>query len=308
MLDDQHFCVDLFGEQYEEKAKVFKSLFRIFASEFRQGNDSPLNEFLSACAHGNIRLALELFRDFLKSGYTGVDEMVSAKGGRWKLKIHQVLKPVMIPYRFFYEESQSSIPNLFQIRSKSNGSHFTGMRILHKLADGIDPSNPFYISISELKDFFSENFNMVEDLEKNLDVFLKWDLIESNNRVDFYCEAVDSLKITTYGLYIFNVLSSFFTYIELVSTDCGIFNEAKAHEMVELSNEDFRLFNARKRLERIRTRIAKAEAFISYLEAEEEQELNFFGPHFQRFTPKIRASFEIEKQEVLNSAQKKRNR
>lgn len=308
MLEDRDFCIQLFGEKFDEKAKVFKILFRIFSNEFRQGNDSPLNEFLSACAHGNIRLALELFRDFLKSGYTGVDEMVSAKGGLWKLKIHQVLKPVMIPYRFFYEESQSSIPNLFQIRSKSNGSHFTGMRILQKLADGIDPSNPFYISISELKDYFSENFNMVEDLEKNLDVFLKWDLIESNNRIDYYCEAVDSLKITTYGLYIFNVLSSFFTYIELVSTDCGIFNEAKAHEMVELSNEDFRLFNARKRLERIRTRIAKAEAFISYLECEEEQELNFFGPNLQRFTPKIRASFEIEKQEVLNSAQKKRNR
>lgn len=309
MLNSDEFCTELFDEtQKKRKADIFKKLFLIFANEFKQGNDSPLNDFLSACAHGNIRLALELFRDFLKSGYTNVDEMVSAKGGLWTLKIHQVLKPVMIPYRFFYEESQSSIPNLFQIRSKSNGSHFTGMRILHKLSDGIDPSNPFYVSISELKDYFSETFNMVEDLEKNLDVFLKWDLVESNNRIDYYCEAVDSLKITTYGLYIFNILSSFFTYIELVSTDCGIFNESKANEMVELSNEDFRLFNARKRLERIKTRISKADAFIEYLEREEEQELEYFGEHLQRFTPKIRSSFEVEKEEVLRSASKKRNR
>lgn len=309
MLNSEEFCAELFDEaQKRRKADIFKKLFLIFANEFKQGNDSPLNDFLSACAHGNIRLALELFRDFLKSGYTNVDEMVSAKGGLWTLKIHQVLKPVMIPYRFFYEESQSSIPNLFQIRSKSNGSHFTGMRILHKLSDGIDPSNPFYVSISELKDYFSETFNMVEDLEKNLDVFLKWDLVESNNRIDYYCEAVDSLKITTYGLYIFNILSSFFTYIELVSTDCGIFNESKVNEMVELSNEDFRLFNARKRLERIKTRISKADAFIEYLEREEEQELEYFGEHLQRFTPKIRSSFEVEKEEVLRSASKKRNR
>ncbi|QEY71498.1 hypothetical protein [Pseudomonas denitrificans (nom. rej.)] len=308
MLERDDFCDEFFGEKEKEhKIDVFKKLFRIFQNEFRQGNNSPLNDFLSACAHGNIRLALELFRDFLKSGYTSVDEMVSSKT-IWKLKIHQVLKPLMIPYRFFYEESQSSIPNLFQIRSKSNGSHFTGMRILHKLSDGIDPSNPFYVSISEFKDYFSENFNMIEDLEKNLDIFLKLDLVESNNRLDFYCDAVDSIKITTYGLYIFNILSSFFTYIELISTDCGIFNEAKAHEMVSLSNEDFRLFTARKRLERVRTRISKAEAFISYLEKEEEQELEYFGAHLPKFTQKIRESFDIEKEEVLRSAQRPRNR
>lgn len=308
MLARKDFCNEFFGAQdREHKVEVFKKLFRIFKNEFRQGNDSPLSDFLSACAHGNIRLALELFRDFLKSGYTSVDEMVSART-IWKLKIHQVLKPVMIPYRFFYEESQSSIPNLFQIRSKSNGSHFTGMRILHKLSDGIDPSNPFYISISEFKDYFSENFNMIEDLEKNLDIFLKLDLVESNNRLDFYCDAVDSIKITTYGLYIFNILSSFFTYIELISTDCGFFNESKAHEMVSLSNEDFRLFTARKRLERVKARISKAETFIAYLEKEEDQELEFYGVHLHRFTPKIRESFELERVEVLRSAQRPRNR
>ncbi|MGL6521644.1 hypothetical protein ACSZNC_11465 [Aeromonas dhakensis] len=89
----------------------------------------------------------------------------------WTLQIHQVLKPVMIPYRFFYDESQSSIPNIFQIRNKQNGSHFTGLRILKKLSDGIDPSNPFYLSIGELKEHFSERYNMVDDFEKTLTFF-----------------------------------------------------------------------------------------------------------------------------------------
>ena len=129
-----------------------------------------MSEFLSVCAHGNIRLALELFRDFIKSGYTNVDEWISVPN-YWTIKIHQVLKPFMIPYRFFYDETQSSIPNIFQIRNKENGSHFTALRVLGFLTEGKDSNSPTYVSISELKDYFSENFNMVDDFEIVLDIF-----------------------------------------------------------------------------------------------------------------------------------------
>ena len=71
--------------------------------------------------------------------------MINAQGNIWKLKTHQVLKPVMIPYRYFYDENHSNIPNIFQIRSKRNGSHFTGLRILNRLAEGVDPTSHFYV-------------------------------------------------------------------------------------------------------------------------------------------------------------------
>ncbi len=308
-LDSDDFCEDELGVDSEsEKAKSIKKLFIILKSEFGKGDRSPLTDFLNACAHGNIRLALELFRDFLKSGYTNVREMVSVQK-LWTLRIHQVLKPVMIPYRFFYDESQSSIPNIFQVRNKKNGSHFTALRILHKLSDGIDPANPFYLSIGELKEYFSEAFNMVEDFEKNIDIFLKWDLVEANNRLDSYSNDVDSVKITNYGLYIFETLSSFFTYIELVSSDCGVFNEATANDIVLLSNKDFKLFSGRKnRVERVNTRLKKAESFIEYLATEEQSELDFFGDDHIKFIPNIVELFEKEKVEVVRSASRQRQR
>jgi len=49
---------------------------REFSSEH-----SPLNRFLTACAHGDTRLSLDLFRSFLLSGYTNVEEMLAA--GSW---------------------------------------------------------------------------------------------------------------------------------------------------------------------------------------------------------------------------------
>lgn len=283
------------------KVEGLNKLFKIFENEFHKTSYSPLNEFLTACAHGNIRLALELFRDFLKSGYTNVDEMISIQG-LWTLKIHQVLKPFMIPYRFFYDEPQSSIPNIYQIRSKSNGSHFTGLRILARLADGIDPNNPFYVSVSELKDYFSETFNMVDDFEKNLDVFLKFDIVEANNRIDYYCEEVDRIKITTYGLYIYKTLSKYFTYLELISTDCGFFNESVANDMVELSKEDFRLFNERKKHDRIIARLSKAERFIEYLKNEEATEIEFYHLKESSFSTTIHKHFQEEQDQVIKSA------
>ncbi len=306
ILENDDKCCSLFGDNYSKsRIEACKKLYKIFDNEFTNIRNSPLNEFLTACAHGNIRLALELFRDFVKSGYTNVDEMISSSD-IWILKIHQVLKPVMIPYRFFYDEGESSIPNIYQIRSKTNGSHFTGLRILKRLSEGIDPSNPFYVSTNELKDFFSENYNMVEDYEKNLDYFLKRDLVESNNRIDYYCEDVDSIKITTYGLYIYKVLSAYFTYIELVSTDCGFFNERIATDIVEMSNNDYWLFANKRREKRVNTRLDKAELFISYLIEEEQKENEFYSLSTpSTFSKIIMEKFQAEKLLVLRSLSRK---
>lgn len=307
-LDDNNFCEEEFNvDSGSDEVHAIRKLFLILRNEFSKGDESPLTDFLNACAHGNIRLALELFRDFLRSGYTNVREMVAIQG-LWTLKIHQVLKPVMIPYRFFYEESQSSIPNIFQVRNKNNGSHFTGLRILHKLSDGIDPTNPFYLSIGELKEYFSEGFNMVDDFEKNIDIFLKKDLVEANNRLDSYSDDVDSIKITNYGLYIYETLSSFFTYIELISSDSGVFDEMTANDIATLSNEDFKLFIGKKRVDRVNARISKAEAFIKYLAAEEQTELELYGDENISFMPKILESFTLEKEGVIRSAQRQKTK
>ena len=51
-----------------------------------------------------------MFREFLTSGYTRVDEMIRTRG--WKLQIHQVIRPMMAPFRFFYDENLSQMPNI----------------------------------------------------------------------------------------------------------------------------------------------------------------------------------------------------
>ncbi len=281
---------------------------KILCSEFAN-QKSPLTSFISACAHGDTRLSLDLFRSFLLSGYTNVDEMISV--GRWNFQIHQVLKPVMIPTRYFYDEKLSDIPNIYQLRSNRHSSHFTALRILRKLSKGTDSSSPSYHSIALMKSYFSETFNMIDDFEKNVDSLLKHGFVEANNRLDTYSSNVDSIKITNYGLYMINDLAHYFTYLDLVCTDTGVFSEKTCNYLTEAARKEYSLFSRGERIERVKVRLERVEEFIKYLESEEYRENQSFNldmPRDEMFSFKAMEEFNIEKKRVLKSAKKQTNK
>lgn len=276
----------------------------IIKGEF-SNEKSPLNSFLTACAHGDTRLSLDLFRSFLLSGYTNVEEMLLA--GSWTFKIHQVIKPVMIPTRYFYDESLSDIPNIYQLRHNRHGSHFTSLRILRKLSRNIQGSSAAYLSVAEMKAYFVETFGNVDDFIKNVDVLLKHGFIEADNRLDYYSDSVDSLKITGYGLYMFNELAYTFAYLDLICTDTGLYSEVTRNYLVAAANKEYSQFIHNDRFNRVKTRLERVDHFINYLKAEEERERELFGlgmPKEEMFTHKSGASFEKEKIQVLASAQR----
>lgn len=100
-----------------------------------------------------------------------------------------------------------------------HSSHFTALRTLRKLARNIEQSVASYASMAELISYFSDTFNLREDFSRTVDVLLKRGFVEANNRLDYYDESVDSIKITGYGMYMFNELAHDFTYLDLVCTD-----------------------------------------------------------------------------------------
>ena len=290
-------------ELNDTDAKKVQALAHIFYREFGR-NKSHLNNFVQACAHGNMRLALELFRQFVLSGYTRVDEMIAKPG--WTLQVHQVLRPMMVPYRLFYDERKSSIPNVFQVRSEENGSHFTGLRVLDMLSKGARTVNPDYVPLSKLRAYFADTFNMLDDVERNLDVFLQTGVIESNNRVDEYVESIDAVKITAYGRYIAEVLVHDFAYLDLVCLDCGVHDEGVANTLSQLGNKDRDLFLDSRKRERILARVAKVQAFLGYLAREEtiEREVYNLDAADKTIMDSLRSMYEIDEERVLRSANK----
>jgi len=298
----------LMPEVDSSTVKDIRLYLKILANDFKTER-SPLNAFLTACGHGDIRLSLDLFRSFLLSGYTNVEEMVANRS--WVFQLHQVIKPVMIPTRYFYDELLSDIPNIYQIRHNRHGSHFTALRILRKLVKATEGSTPAYLNVAELFSYFADTFNMADDFMKNVDLLLKHGLIEANNRVDFYSPEVDQIKITSYGIYMLSMLGFHFTYLDLICTDCGIFDQQVSNYLSEAARIEYGHFIKHDRAKRVQIRLERVDRFCEYLKAEETRERQTYSlgmPEDEMFTTRLLATFEEEKIRITKSAKKQNHR
>jgi hypothetical protein len=148
---------------------------------------------------------------------------------------------------------------------------------------------------------------MLEDLERNLDLLLKHGFIEANNRLDEYCDDVDTVKLTSYGSYMIGELAFHFTYLDLICTDCGVYDEQVSNYLSAAANEEYGLFVKEKRLDRVRVRLDRVEKFINYLREEEMREREVYSlnmPEEDMFTSKCIRTFEAERKRVLASAKR----
>lgn len=266
--------------------------------------DSHLSNFLRFATHGDVRQALEFFKGFITSGYTNITEI--SQHPYWTFQIHQVIKPMMIPDRIFYDEKLSKIPNLFRLRNDNNSSHFTGIRILHELVQyGI--SNPTgFIDSKLFVQGFEEKYYLKEDCEKHLGTFMRNGLVEASNRIELFDDKVDQIKVTAYGQYVYNTLAFNFAYIDLVCLDCGVFSEELSNYLSKSANEESKLKQSNSILDRMDIRMERADKYITYLQEQEEEEFLQFNLDANeiRFSQKIRDSFSEEKIKVLASAKK----
>jgi len=305
ILDKIDKSTDLEGEFdiYSEKQLTTVKDFLIICSKGLKNENSALSQFIRFSTHGDVRRALSFFKSFLTSGYTNINEMTSKKS--WTFLKHQVLKPIMIPERFFYDEMSSHIPNIFKVRDDVNGSHFTGLRILSFLREkSHDNNSAGLVDCSYLVQIFEVKFNMKEDCKLNLDFFLQRGYIESNNRLDIYSDSIDKVRITDAGKYLLDFLYMDFTYIDLICIDTAVFSESLCNELINYSSDEIELYYKNQLHERILSRIEKTGKFISYLKAFEMDELVELGliNEVKIFSDEIEKHFIEEKGRVLRSA------
>ena len=194
--------------------------------------------------------------------------MLSTDGNIYKLQIHQVLKPLMTPQKYFYQEKSSLIPNIFQLRNLENGSHFTSIRILKYLHNYINT----YTSLSIMKSEFFAVFNMEEDFIENITLLIEYKLIEADIKVDKFIPEIENITITPYGEYFISLLIHFFSYLDLICSDCDVYDEQTANSITKSAEEEFKLFSKQNKGYRLIHRISKTNAFLKYLVMQEKHE------------------------------------
>lgn len=284
---------------------TLKSFLEICKAQLKR-KASPLSYFLRYATHGDVRLALEFFKGFLTSGYTNINEMAPHKD--WVFQVHQVIKPMMIPSRFFYDERKSKISNIYQLRNDTGSSHFTGLRILNYLHNKAgDKTSKGFLDVKYLIHTFDIKYDSKIDCINHLDIYLEKGLIEANNRVERFSEKVNQIKITALGNYIYEFLAFNFAYVDLVSLDCGLFEENMNNSFVQSAGKELDLYYKRNFMARIELRIERVRNFVDYLERMESQEfidlsLSSTEPSF---TKKLKKTIESSITKILKSAKNK---
>ena len=294
-----------FNIKNDNELTTIISFLEICKNEIRRRH-SALSTFLRYSTHGDVRMALDFFKGFITSGYTNINEM--APFSDWKFQIHQVIKPMMIPDRFFYDERLSKVPNVFQIRNESNSSHFSGLRLLDMLNNkSNDKPSGGFVDAKYIVQKFDNDFNLKEDAEKHMDIFLARGLVESSNRLEEYNETVDQIRITAFGKYFYENLCLDFTYLDLVSLDCGIYDEDMHHRFVRDASRELDLYFSGNFMERIKLRLNRVDMFINYLIKQEDKEfseLNLSG-EAKQYGIKLYEHFKKQRTKIEKSAQRK---
>lgn len=294
-----------FGISNDTQLKMITSFLSICNKEIKNVK-SAFSSYIRHTTHGDVRMALDYFKGFLTSGYTNINEM--APHSDWKFQIHQVIKPMMIPDRFFYDERLSKVPNLFQVRNETNSSHFSGIRILDLLnSKSHDRPSEGFIDAKFLIQQLDDEYDLKEDCEKHLNIFLSKGLVESSNRLEEYSQDVDQIRITAFGKYCLDKLAFDFTYLDLICLDCGLFNENLFHTYVRAATRELDMYYNGDFMSRIKSRIKRVDLFISYLDEQEKkefQELNL-PCNTRTYSNKMRERFEKQKTAILASANRK---
>jgi hypothetical protein len=268
---------------------------------------SPLSFFLRYATHGDVRQALEFFKGFLTSGYTNIAEMAPHRN--WKFQMHQVVKPMMIPDRFFYDERKSKISNLYQLRNDTDSSHFTGLRIMHFLHNRkADKMSNGFIDVKFLIQRFDENYDSKSDCVRHLELYLEKGMIEASNRLDKFSEDVNQIKLTALGDYVYESLAFNFAYLDLICLDCGIFDEALSNSLIRSAGRELHFYYEKDFMSRILLRIERVKEFIEYLTLFENQEftdLNLDSTEI-RFTTKMKEMIYPQIESIILSAKNKK--
>lgn len=269
---------------------------------------SPLSFFLRYATHGDVRQALEFFKGFLTSGYTNISEM--AINEHWKFQVHQVIKPMMIPERFFYDERKSKIPNIYQLRNDNESSHFTGLRILNILHNKLgDKATNSFVDVKFLISNFEQKYDSKRDCINNLDLFLEKGIIEANNRLESFSSDVNQIKLSSLGNYLYEYLAFNFAYLDLICLDSGNFDEQLSNNLVSSAGKELGFYYQHDFMPRIKLRIDRVKQFVNYLRNIENQEfkdLNL-GDNEVRFCDKIEDGIRNQIEKVMKSANKKQS-
>ena len=259
-----------------DRSAVADFLRIVETSIFRQNKN--IARFIEALCFGNMRKALDMFTNFLTSGATDVDKMLTIyrQSGEYFVAFHEFIKSIMLGDRRYYKDGSSEILNVFDCGIERNSSHITALRIIHLLSQSrrqYAREGQGYVDLSQVVGMSEDVFDNREDCVRTLNRLVGRQLIETNTRSTDSITGASHVRVTSSGWYYARYLTRAFSYTDLVLQDTpidssGVEQELRAfvHEVDNLSDRQ------EEKRTRMEVRFKRVRLFLDYLQREEDRE------------------------------------
>lgn len=283
---------------------VIEFLSSLKTSVFSSDNNEII-DFLNQTTYPNIREGLRIFKLFLTSGHTKVEDYIirerfRMEGENSPIPFHEFIKSIGLINKHYYNSNNSAIHNIL-LTNENSIDHFLNFYILRelvKLYENEGNSNR-YVSINTIFDLFTGFGYQLKTLRSAILELISISLIDTDeiltdvNKKDIPDDL--NLTITLKGYYYIKELCTRFHYFDLILQDTPIYDNeifAEIYSKFPISNE-----NGKRSLS---GRVECARNFLDYLEKNEKQQSNrlksYFGSFIDYVKPNITKDFKrIEK-------------
>jgi len=227
-------------------------------------------EFIDNISKGNVRLALDLVREFFGSGHVDTKKFIEiyTETGDYIIPMHEFLRAVIYDDAEYYEPSRTNVTNIFDVSSHDPKEHFL-MPILINLLEsskGSSVGEGYVETASVYEKLQSIGFTPTQ-IDHVMVRAQRRELIESFERSlpILGNEIPEAIRPTSVGMYHIRKLCKLFTYIDAILVDTPIFDNEVREKVTDVQS--------------ILLRLERATLFIDYLSSiwlQEEGISSFF--------------------------------
>ena len=289
---------------------VYEFFFSLKNSIFVENNNSII-DFLNQTTYPNIREGLNIFKIFLTSGHTKVEEYIVRERYRVENEItpsipfHEFIKSIGLINKHYYSSKNSSIHNIL-LPNENSTDHFVNFYILKQLSNLYDKEGNIdkYVSLNDMIEMFSSLGYRANTIVDSIKKMINLSLVDTDSNLsdvdkkEFIVEQI-KLCITLKGYYYVKELITRFHYIDLILQDTPIYDES-------YFNDIFNLFplsdESGKR--NLNQRLNCVNKFIEYIKFVESNQPNRIILQFGSFYEHIKLNLEKDISRLKNSMNK----
>ena len=247
---------------------------------------------LASVSNGDMRHALDMFRDFISSGNTNAEKIIDivSRSKRYAVPFHEFAKSAILGSRKYYRSSVARVVNAFKQSDAHGASHMTACRILARMAVAEGAASAHgegFVAVHTLLREYRSSFGYADDYLQWMGELLRRSLVESEPPRVIDVRQADAVRITAAGAYYWRYLVRSFAYVDLVLVDTPIADHALAMQLAEMAESTD-----------MSVRFRRVRAFMDYLKEKEGEELARWaersGPYQASHADEICRQIEVE--------------